>query len=367
MSDTHAAPDAGAGDAAPVSVITPAADTPETLTPMAAARALAQARWSKNKQPEEAAPAEAAPEEPISAQAEDAAAVEEQPPGDTTETAEPEDNLPPIEPPRSWTKEARERFNALPRETQEYLAEREQERDRELRRSQNEAAEQRKAIEAERQTAEKARQQYEAALPTLMQTLQDAQAGAFSDVKTVDDVTRLAQEDPFRYLQWQAHQTKMQAVQAEMRAAQERQTTEQQSKWTEHVQKEEALFIESLSDADRAKIKDFQSEAPEFLQAKGFTRQELNELASGKDRLSIYDRRVQSLILDGIKYQAAQKAAKTVAAKPVPQVQKPGTAQPRGAAQAEALTNLTAKLERSGSLRDAVALRVAQQKAASRA
>jgi hypothetical protein len=54
-------------------------------------------------------------------------------------------NLPPIDPPRSWTKAEKERFQSLPRETQEYLHTREQEREREFRRGQNEAAEQRKA------------------------------------------------------------------------------------------------------------------------------------------------------------------------------------------------------------------------------
>ena len=121
--------------------------------------------------------------------------------GETTASSEPpaEPALPaeqaPIEPPRSWTKEARERFASLPRETQEYLAQREQERDRELRRTQNEAAEQRKGLEAERQKAEQVRTQYEAALPDMLGTLQREQASAFPDVKSVVDVEQLARED----------------------------------------------------------------------------------------------------------------------------------------------------------------------------
>lgn len=360
MSDQNTAPVGGDGDVTPVTTITPAADTPENLSAYAAGKALAELRWKKN-QPE-AAPAPAV-EAPAEISQVENAAPQEEAPGEAPEAIEPE-ATPPIEPPRSWTKEAKERWQSLPRETQEYLAGREQERDREVRRSQNEAAEQRKAIDAERQKVEQARQQYEAQLPVLMQTLQDAQAGAFADVKTVDDVAKLAQEDPFRYIQWQAHQQKMQAVHSEMQRAEQRRSEERQSNWSQHVRTEELAFIEGLSEADRAKIKDFQGEAPAFLEGKGFTQQELADLASGKDRLSIYDRRVQSLILDGIKYQAAQKARTTVAQKPVPPVQKPGTAPPKGAAQAENIQNLTSKLERSGSLRDAVALRVAQQRRA---
>src|SRR5262245_16808771 len=70
-------------------------------------------------------------------QGEDAGPSQEAP-GETQE-AEPEQ--PAIDPPRSWTKEQRERFASLPRDTQEYLLERETERDREVHRRFNEAAE----------------------------------------------------------------------------------------------------------------------------------------------------------------------------------------------------------------------------------
>ena len=85
---------------------------------------------------------EADPRIKSGAAADDAAPADAQAPGEQTESAEPEAAAPPpIEPPRSWTKDEKERFQSLPRETQEYLATREQERDREFRRSQNEAAE----------------------------------------------------------------------------------------------------------------------------------------------------------------------------------------------------------------------------------
>jgi hypothetical protein len=98
--------------------------------------------------------------------AEEANAADDQPSGETQAT-EPEGNLPPIEPPRSWTTEEKERFKSLPRELQAYLSEREQERDRDVRRRQNEAADERKAAQAEREAVARARQQYEAALPVL--------------------------------------------------------------------------------------------------------------------------------------------------------------------------------------------------------
>lgn len=360
MSDTYAAPD-GAGAPAPAPV-TPA----DNLTPSDLGRMLASYRHkaAEEQSDEPAESAEPATAEDVTPKLADEAnaAPPQEATGETQETDPAAE--PPLELPRSWTKAQAEHWNALPRATQEFLREQASKDSAEVRRTQNEAAEQRKAAQAERETAEKARQQYEAALPALMQSLQDAQAGAYPDIRTVDDVTRLAQEDPFRYLQWQAHQTKVQAVQAEMRSAQDRQATEKQNKWTEEVREFDRQFVESLSTADKAKYEDFKKEAPEFLEAKGFKQQELAEYANGRP-LSIYHPAVQSLILDGLKYQAAQKATAAakanLAAKPVPPVQKPGVARPQGAAGAENLQNLTAKLERSGSPKDLAAVLAAMR------
>jgi hypothetical protein len=347
MDETATAPVA---DSAPASVISTPAPDP---TPSEIGRMLAELRHAKAQESAD----DATEPEPIPAQAENAAPPEEAH-GEAPTEAEPAAE-PPIERPRSWTKDEDAEWQSLPRTMQQKIVAREQERDTGLRRTQNEAAEQRKAAQAERETAEKARQQYEAALPALMQSLQDAQAGAFNDVRTVDDVARLAQEDPFRYIQWQAHQTKVQAVQHEIRSAQERQSKEQSSKWTEEVREFDRQFVESLSTADKAKYEDFKKEAPEYLEAKGFKAQELSEYANGKP-LSIYHPAVQSFILDGLKYQAAQKAntaAKAnLAAKPVPPVQKPGVAKPAGQAGTENLQNLSAKLERTGKPQDLAAI-----------
>src|SRR6478736_5775699 len=188
----------------------------ESTEPMSledAVRDLGAAREKAQNPPAESAEKPATAEPELSEQDNGDPATD---PAEDPEADQPEDKLPPLEPPRSWTQAEKERFQSLPRETQEYLSHREQEREREFRRGQNEIAEQRKAIEAERSKAEEARKQYEAQLPALMQELQNAQQSSFADIRTVDDVTKLASEDPFRYLQWQAHQTKLQAVNAEL-------------------------------------------------------------------------------------------------------------------------------------------------------
>src|SRR5512139_2032319 len=153
MSDDNTAPDSG------ITVVPVSDDTP--ISAREAANALTQFRWKKDAKeeqpaeaprdinprtgPDAAHPAAEPPED--SAPAEDAAPAEEATGAEPTETAtEPAEQLPPIEAPRSWTKEQKEQFKELPRTAQEVIAQREQDRETTLRRGQNELAEQRKAL-----------------------------------------------------------------------------------------------------------------------------------------------------------------------------------------------------------------------------
>jgi len=354
MTDETSAP---AGGEAIVSTPLPA-DAPEEFSSSEqAAKYFISLREKNNEQSAESAE-EATAEDELSV--EDNAGPEEVP-GETQEADPDAEKLPPVEPPRSWTKEAKDRWSTIPREAQEEFARIELGREREFLRNQKEAADERKALKAERETAEKARQQYEAQLPALMQTLQDAQQSAFADIRTVDDVTKLANEDPFRYLQWQAHQTKLQAVNAELERAKGQQNQKQQSEWTEHVQKENQLAAELIPElADKEKGPALMKRAADRLSELGFSSDELNDLASGKSKLSIYDHRFQQLVFSDLKLADIQKAPKALAAKPVPPVQRPGTARPVGQANSERIQALTRQLNETGSLKVAQELRALQ-------
>ena len=360
MTDATSAP--GSDSAAASVEATPAITAPESFSAEEAANYLTELR--KPKQPAESAddPATADPKLADEANPEPA---DKQPIGEEEpEAADPEaEELPPIEPPRSWTKDEQERFKSYPRELQAYLSEREQQRDRELRRSQNEAAEHRKAVEAERAQAEQARKEYEAKLPAIMQALQDAQAGAFADIKTVDDVQRLAAEDPLRYLQWQAHQQKLQAVAYEQEQAGKRQQQEHLASWTKFQNDENAKAAELHPElADPEKAKHLREGVVELFRDKGFTETDLNNMAAGAT-YSPFDHRWQSILVDALKYREAQKAKPVAVAKPVPPVQRPGVAPPRGAAKTENLQALSAKLDRSGTVDDALEFLSARRKA----
>jgi hypothetical protein len=68
------------------------------------------------------------------------------------------------------------------------------------------------------------------------------------------------------------------------------------------------------------------------------------------------------LSYDAGKYRLAQKTASKATARDVPPVQRPGAAASRTSAHAATISALTAKLDRTGSLRDAQALLAAQRR-----
>src|SRR5512139_3690014 len=299
MSDDNTAPDSG------ITVVPVSDDTP--ISAREAADALAQFRWKKDAKEEREQPAEApqeaaAPTED-SAPAEDVAPAEEATDAEPTETAPEPAELPPIEAPRSWTKEQKEQFKELPRTAQEVIAQREQDRETTLRRGQNELAEQRKALDAERGKVDQARSQYEAALPQLLATLQEQQQGEFADIRTMADVEKLAREDWPRYALWDAQQKKVAAVSQELKASQERQSHEFEARWQQFAADEDAKFIEKAPEmADRTKASQIADASIALLKDMGFTESDLATLWSGKASLSLRDHRAQLLIRDAVRY-----------------------------------------------------------------
>src|SRR5262249_10051714 len=187
-----------------------------------------------------------------------------------TESADQQDPAP-IEPPRSWTKEDKELFASLPRATQERLAERERLRESDFLRRQNEAAEKLKGLNAKEQAVEQARQSYEAALPQLLATLQQQQAGEFADITSMADVERVAREDWPRYLLWDLQQKKIAEVSQQLLAAQHRHVQEKLAQFTDFARREDDLFKEKVPDmADEAKAAELQKKALAVLGDLGF-------------------------------------------------------------------------------------------------
>lgn len=321
------------------------ADAPESFSSVNEAAAyFTQLQEKRKEQPAESAETATAETE----LADEANAAPETDPGEEPEAIEPE-NLPPIEPPRSWTKEEKEAFAKLPRDMQEINSRIASARETEFRRGQNELAEQRKAVQAEREAAEKVRQQYEAKLPSLLNELESVNQAQFGDIKSMEDVVKLQNEDPFRFQAWQVHQMRLQAAKAEEdRLSSERSATEQ-SNWAKHIQEENAKaaeFITELADKEKGQAL-VNRVATELLPDLGFKDSELAELASGKTKLSIYDHRIQRLLADSLKLKDILNAPKAVAKPNLPPVQKPGISKPAGSDVSERIQALNRKTELS--------------------
>ena len=354
---------AGGSEQTSIAVITAEGEGKLSLTD--AARALAQARKPKEQQQAEGeqrqeATQQATEESPsalraladLSAAARSAEA-DAAPPGSDpgvrggTEGADREaEALPPIEPPRSWTKEDKELFASLPRATQERVAERERLRESDFLRRQNEAAEKLKGLSTREQAVEQARAHYEAALPQLLATLQQQQAGEFADIKTLADVERMAREDWPRYALWDVQQKKIAEVARQLTAVQLRQTQERHDKFADFARAEDEAFKAKVSDTgDPAKADALQKACLATLTGLGFAETELAQSWQGQKDLSLRDHRVQLLIRDATLWREAQAKAKAAATRQVPPVQRPGTARPAGEAQTQQIENLSKRLE----------------------
>lgn len=325
-----------------------------------AARILASYR---NKRDDDTAAPEVAAAETASGDEPDNAAPREEATGEQTQ-ADDQQETAPIEMPRSWAKDKAELWAKLDPALQEYLLEQDSTASKTVRQSQNEAAEARKAVDAERSQMEQARKQYEQALPVLLQTLQQQQQGEFADIKTMADVENLARTDWPRYALWDAQQKKIAAVHQEMQASQQRQEAEFRDKWSKFASDEDAKFLQAAPElTDKEKAQKVQDASVSYLRDIGFSDSDLSKLWNGEASVSLRDHRIQLLIRDAVGLKEARAALKTSQVRKAPAVQKPGSPVARARDGDVQLKNLTQQLENTGSVRDGVALLMARRAA----
>lgn len=264
------------------------------------------------------------------------------------EQAEP-DTSPAIEPPPTLDAKLRAKWASLDRETQQDFAQWEAARQEGVQAKLREAAEARKAGEAERKAAEQERQQ----AAQFRQVLDMAIAELGNQLQQEPDWTKLAADDPLDYIQQRANwDAKVQRYQ-QLHAEQQRQAAQQQAEQTERVkayvteQTEKLLAAIPEWRADPTKAKAEQAEIRSFLEKSGFSKEEIGQL---------YDHRIGVMARKAALYDRAHSGlkAKPAAApgKPVP----PGTALTKGEAQAVSRDALIKRVERTGNISDAVAL-----------
>ena len=236
-----------------------------------------------------------------------------------SDTGESDRDEPVIAAPRSWPAEMRALFATLPPDLQRVIADRETERDAAFNRQVNEAADKRRAADAELAAASTERRQYLAGLSAVIGELARQTAGEFADIGTPADLERLAQEDPQRYLRWQARRDAILAAQAEQEALAQRERTEQERSFQGYLGMQRRLLLEKIPEfADPAKAKALQAESSDYLRSIGFSDLEIG---------SVMDHRLALVVRDAVAYRKGQRAARTAAEKKVvgvPKVQKPG-------------------------------------------
>ncbi|OWJ67441.1 hypothetical protein [Inquilinus limosus] len=242
------------------------------------------ASTQEQPQPEEGAAensveeTEAAPGEPAS--------------GEETELTTEQAEEPAIVLPLGWSADKAEAFKQLPPELREYIATRESERNSHYGRTQQEAAEQRRAADAERQAATAERQRYAQALGALMQ---QAQASA---PRPPDP--QLAVTDPNRYIVEQARYDKAardyQAMHAEMQHVQEQEAQQQETAFREHMAAQAKILDERIPEwRDEGKRTKDQADIATFLRTTGYSQEEIAAVADARAvqiarKAMLYDR-----------------------------------------------------------------------------
>ena len=247
---------------------------------------------------------------------------------DELEIEAEEDELPPIEAPVSWDAEAKAKFAELPRETQEYLAKREGERERFVQQKSQEAARAKQDVE---RAALEQLSAYERQVSEQLQQLA-------SQIGPQRPNPALLQHDPVAFYNQQAAYENAIAQQQQLQqqaheyalSAQERQTQAEQAYHAEQHQKLVEAFPEYLDPTTGPELQRNLSAVARDL---GYS-PELISQARADDILAMKvaaDWRAKAQKYDALQ---AKKMEKVRAAKGLPKVAKPGV--PQGADQLRA-------------------------------
>lgn len=296
------------------------------------------------------------PEAPVAA----AEGSESPEPGDTDppeeasigdeEAADPA--TPTIEPPQSWDKEAKEAFKALPPHLQQVVAEREKARDAEVRRGQNEVADQRKAIEAEQSKISTERTQYAQQLNNFL--LNASQQ--FQDEFGAVDWAKLSREDPAAYVekefQFKQKQHTLNVAAAEQKRLNDQAVKDQNDAHTASLRREQELLVEKVpAFKDPTKAKQIKENAVAYLMDKGFTPAEISGLNSHRLMMVVLD----ALEVTSVRATRAKTATKVAAAPPrVAEPTKPGPS--KGEKTAADRTALVRQMSKARSTDDQAAI-----------
>ncbi len=305
---------------------------------------------------------------------------------DATQPGKP----PLIEPPESWSPEAKALFAKLPPEFQPLASEwtkRESERDGHLRSKSAELAEARKKFEAEmepikaqaqleRQQLQQAIQQY--ANPKVAQfraDFADLLSGKITETQLVQDQTiRFAADGTDRWDLYQAYQTEFNSIQRAMNYAQEKAEETRKGEFQKFRDSETAKYRESHKLTDEAAWETHSEELHKYGEKQGFKPNELAyadarhmtilksamEATREKDSYLTEAKKLGfkeadlNMAQDAIRYRKAVAARRTAEANPqqpvLPKVVKPGVATIQPSAESQKVQALKSQFKNKGSV-----------------
>jgi hypothetical protein len=222
--------------------------------------------------------------------------------------------------------------------------------------------------EQHRVAAEQAAHGYTFALSALLDNLNGAGA-QFSDIKTVQDLERVARENPQRVQQMHKHLQTVQAVQGEAQRFNQARAQEQGQAYQEQARAFKAdqeklvseLIPEFREGADPEAQRKLQQQAHDTLRDAGFSDRDLYEGWNLARPVLLTDARAQLIISQAAKYRALQKGRGEMMNKraPAPKLQRPGRASDVMADHSHAAA--MEKFQKSHSIHDAVAVYRARQ------
>lgn len=294
-------------------------------------------------QPEVKAEPEAPPPNPEEAPTPEEIAAAEALEAEAEGEEEPEVDLPPIDPPQSWDKEAKEEFKTYPREAQERIAKREVDRDKAIAKAVQQASEASKAIQALSQRTEE----------LASQVLTDFERKWGKGEEGNVDWQRLAYEQPENY---QAYRAQFEAERLAVKQA--KTEASQQAELAHRVfLAEQAQKLPDLAPelADPEKGQERRAKAFEFLHEQGFTPEDTQRISA----LEL------SIAFDAMRWRESQQKAKEMAAVPRKQpLAAPKALGPKAAStpsKGRELQGLETKLTQRGTIDDAVNLLMARE------
>jgi hypothetical protein len=137
-------------------------------------------------------------------------------------------------------------------------------------------------------------------------------------------------------------------------------TAREQTEFKAYAAKENARFTEMTKSIPAKEMAAIEAHVPKMLAEHGADVAQFLKAVSNQTNFPRAT--AEALLVKAARYDLMQKVAKAVPTHNVPTVQKPGFAGPRTNRSDAGLAALSAKLSKSGSLKDAVALRLARSK-----